>query len=358
MDTSFIYNWLVIWHWAVFAITVFSVVLILYNRFMLRLSSNVNRILVYSFVFIIATYFTLEPIFQYSDKWNYQNYFLEFANSLDKITYNDIGFYYYNKLVSIITHSSTIYFFITAICYVLGYVVFINKRILPQYRFLMFLMTISSLGFLSYGVNVIRAGLALSVFLIVLSRKFDWFIRIALLLLSILIHKSFLLPAAVYVFTHIYNRRDNFLPLWIISLIVSLVSGSFFVNIFGEYFSTVDTRVVDYTTSNIQNYKVGFRWDFILFSLVPIVLAFIYKKRRYNDKFFNHILSLYIITNSVWLLLIRMPFTDRIAGLSWFLIPFITLYPLLRKRMFARQHYWIAGVLLINALITFTLSFL
>ena len=40
-------------------------------------------------------------------------------------------------------------------------------------------------------------------------------------------------------------------------------------------------------------------------------------------------LKMYLYCNSVWLLVIRMAYTDRMAYFSWFLIPFICLYPVI-----------------------------
>ena len=65
-----------------------------------------------------------------------------------------------------------------------------------------------------------------------------------------------------------------------------------------------------------------------------------------------------LMVAAFWLLLIRMPFSDRLATLSWFLIPVLIMYPLLTIRIFEKQHFWIAGVLLVNVIITFYLNVL
>src|SRR5690606_36663737 len=105
-------------------------------------------------------------------------------------------------------------------------------------------------------------------------------------------------------------------------------------------------------------YKTGFRWDFVIYSILPILLARYYQKRGFQDRLYSQLVSMYTIANAFWILLIRMPLSDRLANLSWFLIPVLIMYPLLTKRIFERQHFWIAGVLLVNVLITFYLNML
>jgi hypothetical protein len=100
-----------------------------------------------------------------------------------------------------------------------------------------------------------------------------------------------------------------------------------------ENFGFVDERVDKYIGSmdseEDSNYKKGFRLDFVIYSVVPILISLFYIwKKKINDRFYNRIVGTYLWANSVWLLAIRMVHTDRLAYLSWFLIPLLTLYPI------------------------------
>ena len=44
-----------------------------------------------------------------------------------------------------------------------------------------------------------------------------------------------------------------------------------------------------------------------------------------------------MFTNAIWLLVIRIAYSDRIAYLSWFLIPIIVLFPLLSGELHIKK---------------------
>ncbi len=350
-------SWSEIWYSSL-AFLIFLVVsrLFFFNDYKRRLSPAFSSQIVSFFIVLIALFFASEPIILYSDKWLYQKDFYRISNGM-MFEIKDAGFYFYTKLISLVTGSSEIYFFLTALLYLTGFYIFAVQKIDSKYRLLLFLAFVSGMGFYSYGNNTIRAGLALSLFLVVMSRPYLFnFSTLVMLVIVLALHKSLLLPLAALLISLIYRRSDHFFTLWMVCLLLSLFAGEGFVGLFGEFFSFADARVTEYTTTTVENYKTGFRWDFVLFSLFPILLAKYYMKQKYKDPLYSQLLSMYIISNAFWLLLIRMPFSDRMATLSWFLIPVLIMYPLLTKRIFEKQHFWIAGVLLVNMLITFTLN--
>jgi hypothetical protein len=66
--------------------------------------------------------------------------------------------------------------------------------------------------------------------------------------------------------------------------------------------------------------KTGFRWDFLLYSALPIFIGWIatYKK-SINDKTYSFILHTYIFSNAFWVLINTAAYSNRFAYLSWFL---------------------------------------
>ena len=48
---------------------------------------------------------------------------------------------------------------------------------------------------------------------------------------------------------------------------------------------------------------------------------------------YEQVYRMYVLVNALWLLFIRVPYSDRFAYLSWFLIPFLLLYPVLNGRL-------------------------
>lgn len=314
---------------------------------------------VYILLLLIPVYFSLEPVADYTDKWNYEYGFLVLSEgAFDEKMAVDSGFYYYVFLLAKLIKIPAIFFGITAFIYILGYVSFIKKAISAPYRYILFLAIIAALGFYNYGTNTIRAGVSLSVFMFAISRKHFWRGTLIFLVLAVLIHKTFLLPSVFYLFTKIYNRKDHFIWIWIAFLLLSFLFGSGFATLFGDYFSFTDNRIDYYLGENELVYKTGFRVDFIIYSFLPILLSLYYKKKGYSNSFYSHLLSTYVLCNGFWLLLIRIPFTDRVAYLSWFLIPFIALYPLLTQRIVERQKLLVALIIFVLFGINFYLSVL
>ena len=83
--------------------------------------------------------------------------------------------------------------------------------------------------------------------------------------------------------------------------------------------------------------KTGFRWDFLLYSFMPILLGWyvIFKKKVINSTY-QLLLGTYIFANAFWIMVIRAEFSNRFAYLSWFLYPIVLAYPLLKFKLWPK----------------------
>ncbi len=353
-------QWAFIWYYFVEGLLLIMVFRIaLYNGDNDKQLPHFSQFIMFLLLFLIPFYFASEPVMDQSDKWNYEKSFLLFKEiDISDMTIVDLGYIFYLYLLTKIFSNPFLFFLITAFLYLWGYFLFIKKTISPEFRLIFFLAAISALGFYNYGTNTIRAGAALSVILIAVSRKNFWFSTIPLFVLAVLIHKTMLLPAIVFMGIHFFNSKTNFFYLWIICFLISLVGGAAISNALGDFFYFADNRVDYYLGEERFVYRTGFRIDFIIYSLAPVLLAFYYKKKGFEDDFYNHILSTYIVCNSFWLLMIRMPFTDRLAALSWLFIPLLALYPLFNIKLVEKQNHWVAGILFVLSGISFYLNVL
>ena len=98
----------------------------------------------------------------------------------------------------------------------------------------------------------------------------------------------------------------------------------------------IDNRADAFENDDV--YNTGFRIDFLLYSLVPALFArYNINKMSERDSIYTQVYRAYILVNAVWVLLIRMPYTDRVAYLSWFMIPFLLLYPILNGLIYLRN---------------------
>lgn len=74
--------------------------------------------------------------------------------------------------------------------------------------------------------------------------------------------------------------------------------------------------------------KSGFRIDFVIYSVMPVLMGYFVKyKYKLEDKLYDVILNIYLVTNGVWMLCMYAQFTNRIAYLSWCMYPIVLVYP-------------------------------
>lgn len=300
-----------------------------------------TNILFTAFIAIFAIFqFGFAPATEFvgSDRPNYA-YMFSHADEMYNWGFRDAGFTYYLKLCDILTGSATGGFFISAIIYVLAYVYFYSKSF-NKYVLYVLLLSFLSLGFTNHYYNVLRAGLSISFVLIAISKDQKKSITIIFSLLALSFHISSLLMIVGYIVTKYIRNTKLLYGLWIVML-SALLAG--FFDSFQQYielFANVeDDRLDVYLSGNDYGYKVGLRLDFIAYSLFPILIgAYYIYKCKYKDLYYTHIYNLYILTNACWLIFSKMHHNDRMAYLSWCLIPFILLYPIFNSTTNTIKH--------------------
>lgn len=268
-----------------------------------------------------------------TDRFRYDIQYQRYVQSF-QWAYSDKGYVGWNTInyiVSRLTTSSTVFFLIVSCFYVLINFWFCRRMSINYH--ILFIMVISCMGFRSYGVNTIKAGLGLSMALIAIAQYYKNKRRSILFsLISILIHSSCAMPILAFWGTGFLKKikLKYYYLLWIICVGLSVAMGDFFKNILGSYLEDEDLSGADYFLVEESDYQMGFRYDFLFYSLIPILWGwFLRTKRKYEDERWLQLYKTYILVNAFWVLVITMNFTDRVAYLSWFLIPYITLLPLL-----------------------------
>lgn len=267
-----------------------------------------------------------------TDRDRYEDHFYSISSYGLSYEYKDVGWIFLN-VICVKLLGDNIYFLwlVVAVIYVLSYyyfaVSYIDKR-----RIIYYLVMASGLiGFIGYGTNTLRQGVATAFVLYSLNKNTSIRIKILLLIVALTFHKSIVLIIASFVFAKYIRSFRFFEYFWIICLFLSIINVN--VSDILESFAFLDKRVTGYGDELGEEhaaYRVGFRWDFLLYSIIPLVITYIYIfKKKTDNNFYRFIVRSYLFVNAIWLLVIRIPFSDRVAYLSWYLIPFITLYPLL-----------------------------
>ena len=241
----------------------------------------------------------------------------------------------------------SVFFTIIAFFYV-GPILFICWRIMRNNVFLAFLFCVISFSFYGYGINGIRNGMACSIVLIGISlligkNKLENLFAIVFLIIAYFIHRSTLVPSICLIFAkYIINKPSIAINFWFISILISVVFGNFvgnFIESTGIYDEKMD-YFLDASDSGIasQFSSTGFRWDFLLYSSMPVLMTwYITIKRNFIDNTFNILATTYILANSFWIMIIRATYSNRFAYLSWFLYPLIIAYPLIRMNIWDDQ---------------------
>ena len=310
---------------------------------------------------LVFCYFVSTPIVDFSN-WgdDHSVYAAQFYYSdiLDLYSSYDYLFGVINRFIRTLTDNYIIFFFVISILYCLCYILASKNYSKNNGTLVLFIMFISSLFFVSYGVNTIRSGLAMSLLILAFSfYKRNNFLYVLLAICAINIHVSVALTLVSFIVAIIIKKPKMCFTIWLISIILSVSMGSYFEEIFANMIDDDRANTYLLVDADKTNYNVGFRWDFVIYSMIPIIVGyyFIYKK-KFTDNIYNILYCTYLLANTFWILVIRANFTDRFAYLSWALMPIILIYPLINGNLYKHQNYAISLVVFLNVAFTFILS--
>jgi len=298
---------------------------------------NFNNIASSLLLIVLLLFIGLRPISgkYFADMGTYAETFFQFQNGKEISTEGDIFFEIFLKISSSYL-SVDAFFFICAFIYIVPLLV-ASKNWFPKYYFFSFLLLITSLSFFAYGTNGIRNGMATSLFILALSyANINRTKMVLFFLFSVSFHKSMMLPLLAYSVTYFFKDTVKYYAFWFISILLSLTMGSFWIMLFSSI-GFGDDRFTNYVAAG-SNSGTSFRFDFVLYSCAPLVLAYIYIfKRGFISEEYNRLLHTYIVANAFWIMIIRASFSNRFAYLSWFLMAIIVGYPLLKELIFEKQ---------------------
>jgi hypothetical protein len=250
-----------------------------------------------------------------------------------------------------------LFLLLTGFIYICGFYLY-SRKTHPRHATIMMMGFLGFLFFKAYGVNTMRAGIAASVLFYALTYSADKLWKyLAILLLVVNIHFSMALSIAALLIAKYFKMTKYYFYFWILCIPLSFVAGTFFQGLFEPYLADYSDKATGYLIGEDERYKSGFRWDFIFYSVIPVLMGYYYiYKKQIKDTFYNNIFNTYLIANSFWILVIRANFSDRMAYLSWIFIPVLMLYPPLKYKIWKRQNKKIAYILLGQELFTFMLS--
>ncbi|UOB17077.1 EpsG family protein [Abyssalbus ytuae] len=301
---------------------------------------NYNRIMALLLLLYLMIYMGLRPVSgkYFVDMATYANVYQRIKAGYHLTDLSDFGFGYFMTFCSYFLSEKGFFMACTLLYVTPLYIA--SRRFSKNYYFFAFLMFVASFSFWAYGVNGIRNGIATSLLILAFSYHDRKAIMIILMLLSVSFHKSMILPIMAFIITYFVKNTSLYFILWMVAIGLSLLMGSFWESFFANL-GFDDDRLAGYLikTANREKFSsTGFRFDFLIYSALPVIAGYYYVvKRNFTDSFYNKLLQTYLLANSFWIMVIRANFSNRFAYLSWFMMAIIICYPLLHQAMWKKQ---------------------
>lgn len=324
----------------------------------------VNSIAGFIIIITVILYMGLRPVsFVFGDTVNYAQSFYKLQMSIDQFQILKDGEWIFNTIMFWFAKYSNVHmFFLFCSTIYVGALWLAFKRIFKEDYLIPFIVAMGMFTFWSYGVNGIRNGMAASIIILALSFRQNIPIIVTLSFVGLGIHKSLYLLLLAAGLAFFLKDSKIYFRIWIGCILVSLIAGNLLANIIVSSNLIGDDRFASYMAGGNTNdvfSSTGFRWDFLLYSAIPVAVGYycIFEK-KYTDKFYIWLFNIYLMANSFWIIIIRASFSNRFAQISWFLIPLVLIYPFFMKKFWEDQSVKIGYIVTISYLYTFYQVFL
>lgn len=188
---------------------------------------------------------------------------------------------------------------------------------------LILFLTIASLfTFIAIEVNIIRNGLSIGFILLSLyyllekdTKKFILYIIIAYLF-----HRTAIIPFVLMLAVTFFNNINikYYLAFYALAIAATFIGFGFHVFSFLSELGSQDLQGLVY--SGDTSYKVGFRYDFVMYNTFFLVLFLKFTNWNSRDLF---LIKYYILSSAVFFFNFYIPFSDRFGIYSWVIIPLL-----------------------------------
>lgn len=292
--------------------------------------------------FVFALFLGSRPNTRYfGDTFSYTHTFTMIQTGKDVYTEVD-GEWIWRRIMHLCAQYMNVndYFTVIDIGY-LGFTLWACKRLTPNNVLVSLLFCMGALSFYTYGINGIRNGLACSIVLLYFSylngNAKDKIIAAILAFCAYNIHHSTMLPIVISIISLFVIRSfKQAYIFWLLSIIISLIAGDAITAAFATL--GFDDRLSYLTHQDDVFSHSGFRFDFLIYSMMPIVLGYyVVIKRGIQNKTYLLLLNTYTLTNAFWVMVIRANYSNRFAYLSWFMYPIVLSYPLLKLDIWEKE---------------------
>ena len=273
------------------------------------------------------------------DSWRYLTYFRELRvmSLSDALDYRngDPLYALLNWSAGFFGKDEVVLFGATLLVYFSVFIVAIKRLVGPLWAVVVLMCYVAYPYFVAYAANGLRQGLALAFLLMAYvglrqKNRQAW----VWLLLAPFWHSGAWI-AVVVVMAHqamcwfVSDGKNRWL-LVLVALFVSVMlsitgQNEVLMSQLPDLIKLEQTQEIYFTDAKDYGYRAGFRIDFFLFSMLPLASALILRRRAptFDYGWSGWWLSLYLGLNVVYHLFSFVPFADRFAAFSWFLLPLV-----------------------------------
>lgn len=321
------------YHHALLALTVLSAIIYAQGQSKVDTATGYNAGMLWVFGLAFIVIIGSRPVSgqYFVDMATYAQSFEAIASGRSSF-WNDEGFNLITQICAE-TLSVTGYFVVCAALYMIP-VVIATRLVHVQWSLAVLLAFAGGFSFYSYGVNGIRNGIATSILLAAFAFHERRLVMVAIMALAISMHKSVAIPAAAFLACTLYANPPAAAVVWLGALAASFLYGDGLSAIIGGVISIGDDeRLLNYAAAGgFGGDRGGFRLDFVLYSIVPVIIAYLMAgNETRKDVFYRRLVSAYLVANAFWLLMMYASFSNRFAYLSWFMMPWVVIYPFVPK---------------------------
>lgn len=313
-------------------------------------------------LFILFVSMATRPVT--GDSQQYYEYFLELRDLgwVQAAAYGsfDLFFAAYAWLVGQMGNASWLLFGSTLLIY-FGLFVLASRRLVGRVDACALIMVyVAYPNFVAYADNTIRQGLGMAFMLVAFvgfaQRKRSAWIW---LLLAPFWHSGMWLAVAVVVLHQlmclfISSQRWRWsLVLGALLMAIGLsISGlnQKLMSVLPSAISLQDRYEVYFEGAGHFGYRAGFRLDFFAFSLVPLLTAWVLRRRANSFDYHGSgwWLSLYLSLNIIYQLFSFAPFANRFADFSWYVMPLVVFMQVRESQSRSLTTIFMLFVMLLN----------
>ena len=281
---------------------------------------------------IIILFIGLRPLsIVFADMAQYKDMLDYYGGTYFRFNYEAENFIYDNLMIYLACNGFPypLYYLMIATLYFTCYYICL-KKIFKHDSYIMFILFLSAFMTFTSSVNGIKAGAATAIFMVAVANFENWKKWLPLLLISYGFHHAMQLPIVAFICNKLYYKTNVYFAFWIFCLLCAAAHITVFQTIFANY---TDEKGASYLSGTGQEWggKSGFRVDFVLYSAMPVIMGYYaIIKEKIADFFYERILSIYMLSNGVWMLCMYMNYNNRLAALSWGMYVVVLFYPIFR----------------------------